>query len=425
MFRSLRNPTTGRPAPRRPRGRRFQVEALEGRQLLSIGGPSRISIGPGVEDNSANASAPDGRMVSAWVSQWQGSPQAIRAQLFNANKTMNGTEITVDLTPAGVVDSAPRVAMSANDKFVVTWSSFNKNNGLYSAWAELFSSSGKLIRKDLVGDSVAGSDKWSPDVAMDRYGDFTVSYLELYSNGTERVDAEVFDGSGFASRFITVDTSTPKIYFVQPRVEMSPTGAIDVAYNKSDGGPGFELELASFNGSTLLYRNGLAYQSVYPFQYAVAMNSSGGLAFALDYENVSNHNGNALYVERVTAAGKAYDFFAVDTSGTLLNNPTIACDPKSDQLVVAYDSYARDGVAGHTGVRVLEVGANDKTTGSYEFGVASAQFASPALSIDGSGNYFLTYSSGDGQSRNIWDNMGLLKDLVLPPANKQPPHILF
>src|SRR5271166_2457905 len=85
MIRSLRNLIGRRSVPvtRRRPAARPGFDALEGRQLLSISGPYQTNqYGSGTRYESANASAPNGAMVAAWVDSG-----SIRAQLFTPSKT--------------------------------------------------------------------------------------------------------------------------------------------------------------------------------------------------------------------------------------------------------------------------------------------------------------------------------------------------
>src|SRR5262245_36755399 len=119
-------PTAAGSRPRRPRRARVGLEALEGRQVLSVFGPELV-VNSTVrnESDSDTATAPDGRPVVVWVDEWSPADHDIFAQLYNADGSAHGREIYVERSDND--DRAPAVAMNANGDWVVTYT--EKVNG--------------------------------------------------------------------------------------------------------------------------------------------------------------------------------------------------------------------------------------------------------------------------------------------------------
>src|SRR4051794_5959150 len=86
---------TGPPA-RRPRRSRLELEALEGRQLLSLGSEFLVNTQATETDNASSA---NGQSVAVWVDPFSGTDHDIHAQLYDAAGQKLGLEITVDFSP--------------------------------------------------------------------------------------------------------------------------------------------------------------------------------------------------------------------------------------------------------------------------------------------------------------------------------------
>jgi hypothetical protein len=360
-----------------------------------------------VRDNSVNASSPSGLMVAAWVDHVNGVDQ-IRAQVYTSNKTWSGGEIVVDNAPLYSNDDSPRVAINNSGNFVVTWHNRNQANGTDTVWAAEYNFWGGRIHESMVGNQ-PGDAQFMPDVVMDSWGDYYVSYIASHANGSESVMVEAFDVYGYPSSFRTVDFADSGA-FSTTRIVMAPSGSLVVGYNtyNSDFGAwGLDLEGFSATGSRS-FSTIIAYQQYDPIEFALAANSWGGVAVARIAEN--GDGTSSLYLDRVDYYGNDYDTVGLDTSGATLYHPTIAADQHNDKVVVACDTSSLFNAPGWSGLEIKEVGANDSILGTYGIYPASSQWSNPAVSIDGNGYYFVTFADGgdSGGERDIWDYMGLL-----------------
>jgi hypothetical protein len=410
MSLSIRNLFGRRPAanPRRRPRPVMGFDALEGRQLLSLLGASRVNhVAAGVRDNSANASSTSGLMVAAWVDRVNGVDQ-IRAQVYTINKMWNGGEIVVDNAPLYSNDDSPRVAINDSGNFVVTWHNRNQANGTDTVWAAEYNFWGGLIHESMVGNQ-PGDAQFMPDVVMDSWGDFYVSYIASHFNGSESVMVEAFDVYGYPSSIRTVDF-TESGAFSTTHIVMAPSGSFVVGYNSynSDFGAwGLDLEGFSATGSRS-FSTIIAYQQYDPIEFALASNSWGGVAVARIAEN--GNGTSSLYLDRVDYYGNDYDTVGLDSSGATLYHPSIAADQHNDKVVVVCDTSSLFNAPGWSGLEIKEVGADDSIIGTYGIYPSSSQWSDPAVSIDGNGEYFVTFSVGgdSGGERDVWDYMGRL-----------------
>src|SRR3954468_2866780 len=104
----------------RTRKRRPSLEALEGRQLMSLGVESLVNTTTrNAQFESDNASSANGTSVVVWTDTFSNTDHDIRAQLFNANGTRRGSEVVI--SSSGLDEGDAAVAMDANGNFTVAW----------------------------------------------------------------------------------------------------------------------------------------------------------------------------------------------------------------------------------------------------------------------------------------------------------------
>src|SRR5262245_20648546 len=104
LFRHHSDDRIGRvaaPRARRSRRQRLALETLEGRQLMSLGQEFLANTKTlNDQTQSDNATAANGISVAVWRDEFSSTDHDIRAQMFNANGTLRGSEIIVDFTSA-------------------------------------------------------------------------------------------------------------------------------------------------------------------------------------------------------------------------------------------------------------------------------------------------------------------------------------
>ena len=391
-----------RPGPRRDRSRsrRPGLEALEPRVALSLGVESIVPTNTASDQwDSATASSAGGRSVVVWSHRISGSDTSIKAQLYDAAGDRIGGEIIVNDSP-GTVDGSPAVAMNSSGDFVVAWtrSSTSIPTTLFrnkDVLAARFDSTGTNLDGPNRHLPVAGTakDESEPSVAItdgDREGligwrgDFVVAYTLAYGETNTDVYARRFR-AGVPSWTAPVATSGANES--APSIALYParSGVVAIAFQQQAGGSDTNIAMArlSTQGSPIDMR-AVASTTNRELAPSVGIDANGYAVVAYEYEhNSSDHD---ICARRVSNAGMLGPLIAVESSTLFQSNPVVALQPTTGRFVVAYEA----GTGAGRSVAVEEFGADDSLLGSYN---AGSSRAAPAVSIDGQGNYQVTYTS--------------------------------
>lgn len=152
-----------------------------------------------------------GNYVVVWTTLNKISAQAqneITLQKFNTNDQKIGTEEIVN-TITAFNQEKPAIAMNASGMFVIVWASYSDFNSIYDIKARIYKNNTPIGNEFLVNTYTLGS-QTNPDVAIDDYGNFVVTWDSWYQDGSNKgVYAQMFDQNGnkVGSEFL-VNTTT-------------------------------------------------------------------------------------------------------------------------------------------------------------------------------------------------------------------------
>src|SRR5262245_41534584 len=384
--------------PGRPRRQQPGLEALEGRQLMSLGSEFLANTTTrNSQFESDNASAANGISVAVWTDAFSNTDHDIRAQMFNAQGFSLGSEIIVENSGADAV--LPSVAMDATGNWVATWQ--QTVNGQKDIMARRFSSTGAPLGSAF---AVANSTKneSDPDVARDASGNFVVSYTLQFSSTDLDIHARRFNSSGAFLQDISVATSGSEDA-TRSSVAMSSNGKFDVAYQSQLHGVAEEdILLNRYNAAGgLLGSNQVAFTTAREMAPSVSMDDFGNAVVAYQKFVGSDFD---IKARRVSSTGVMSS--EINIRNTLANEtaPTVAMKRSGGSFVVAYNSTT-SGV-GRT-VQVTEVNASNTIVAQHNL---AGNNNGAALSIDAGGDYLLTYTgiTGSNNDRNIHLRFGHL-----------------
>jgi hypothetical protein len=445
---------------RRARRARLGLEALEGRQLLSlIGTESKVNSDPNppvAQFESDVAASSNGMSVVVWTETFKDTdPRRIDHDIFaqvydSSGQKLNG-QISVDRD--SLDERHPSVSMDANGNFVVAYEKAVSSDTLlshaYSIVAQRYqfnpatrtvSHVGGLdgitvLQGDNgIGDFVTTSGR-DPDVAMDAVGDFVVSYTKVHtglSTSNSDILARRYDSSGTFRQELPISTEGASDE-THSTVAMSPDGRFDIAYEVLSSSGGFtnqniRVDRLSANGGLFEVQE-VAGGNTRVFAPSISMDKFGNAVIA--YQKLVGGDFD-IYAQRLTNAGFLNTDFVVSQAPNVQEtNPSVALRADGGPFVVVYETGLLVG-ATHSNtnrsVEVNEVTGSNVSQGFVNYG-ANPNNAEPAVAIDGFGFYQLTFTAGvggatDNTSEDIHTQLGTLntapkvQNLTLPKSVK-------
>jgi hypothetical protein len=383
----------------RTRKRRPSLEALEGRQLMSLGVESLVNTTTrNAQFESDNASSANGTSVVVWTDTFSSTDHDIRAQVYNANGSPRGPEIAVSLS--GLDEGDPAVAMDANGNFTVAWRQ-TQPGGDTNVVAQRFNSNGVALT-GVVQVGAGTFRETDPDVAMDPAGNFAVSYTRNTNNNNPDIFAKQYASNGVLLNVVNVATTAKAE--TRSSIAMAPDGRFDVAYQLQFSGSDDDVLVNRYGPTgTLFGTNAVATSGEREQAPSISMDNFGNavvayqkfdpgfLGFGGDWDikarRISGTTGNLVGGE-----------INIRNTGSDEVNPSVALRRGgSGGFVVAYD---RSGA-----VEAAELNGSNTVTAIRNAG--SSRFG-PAVSISGADFYLLSYTSNDAGDRNIRRRVGLL-----------------
>jgi hypothetical protein len=237
----------------------------------------------------------DGGYVVTWTSYNQdGSHAGIRAQLYNADGTMNGSEFQVN-TYTSSVQRYPSITDLSDGGFLITWESFGQDGSDYGIYAQRYDANGTRNGTEFRVNTYNYSGQMDPYVTSLADGGFVVTW-----------ESNVQDGSGY--------------------------GIYAQRYHADGTKNGSEFKVNTYSTS-------------WQTDSEVAALADGG--FVVTWGSSGQDNSTwGVYAQRYNADGtKNGSEFKVNTYGTLSQwEPSI--EPLSDGgFVIAWRSDGQDGSA--------------------------------------------------------------------------------
>ncbi|MBL4706468.1 MAG: hypothetical protein JKY54_18210, partial [Flavobacteriales bacterium] len=144
---------------------------------------------------------PDISMDSAGnsVVVWQGvdaDGMGIFAQLYDNSGNAVGSELAINTTTAGNLINAT-VAMDRNGNFMVTWSSMTQDGDHYGIFSRIYNSSGTAQTGEVQVNTTTAGTQDNSSVSATKNGDYIVAWTSFYQDGDQAgVYAQVISSAG-------------------------------------------------------------------------------------------------------------------------------------------------------------------------------------------------------------------------------------
>lgn len=199
--------------------------------------PTRVnSFITGSQRNSSIAIDEIGGFIVTWTSLGQdGSGEGIYAQRFDQFGFPAGVEFRVNQFVTGD-QRHPSVALDKNGDFVITWSGANQDGSGYGVYYQRYDRGANAIGGNLQANLFTLGNQYISRVAMDDDGDFVITWVSDGQDGDgEGIFARRFDnlGNPYEPEF-QVSTTTTGAQST-PGVAMNRDGDFVISWASSDG----------------------------------------------------------------------------------------------------------------------------------------------------------------------------------------------
>jgi hypothetical protein len=402
MFaRLLRRLPARRPARRTQRN--FSIEALEGRELLSLAAPFLVDKGRDLFPTNAYRTAPvvatssNGSSVFVWQqAPSPGGATEVLAQRYNAAGNPVGSRVVI-ATSHVAYSGVPSVAMDAAGDFVVAWTVADSSTDT-NVLAQKFNAAGLPVSA-LVSVAIGTFQEGEPAVAMSATGSFVVAYTR-WSNGGD-IFAKQYDTHGNLQNVVTVAATSAVEQ--SPSIAMTPDGRFDVAYLLSVGTmQPQDIIVNRYSASGGL----LGISGVGPFATGtliwsapIAMDNTGDAMLAYSKRDPKNENDIDTEARRVSPAGAIGPEIQVASAPLTAGPETpsgVALQPNGGPGGSFAVSIELPGFSGGTAIYngyVAVVDASNTVSRLYGFGIVGYQSSITANSASG---FLLAYTSPQG-----------------------------
>jgi hypothetical protein len=328
-----------------------------------------------------SAANSNGEFVVAWTDTWSPTDTDIRAQRYNSVGVKLGPEIIVAFSTAREHDAS--VAIDNAGQFVVTYTQDSGSDT--NVLAQRFDANGNILGAPVqVGVSVWKEQDAS--VAMDGQGGFAVSFTQVNGNtGDTDVWLKRYDAGGNLLQVLGV--STLSVAEGHSSIAMAPDGRFAVAWQQNYNGPDDDIWVRGYSASGVLASTyAVAFSSAHDITPSIAMDDAGNavVAWSSDFD---------IKARRIFAAPTAFGWMgpviSITSNGPVPSDllPSVALNKQGGTFVVTYSS-----TDSNTG-SVAEVSAFDQVT-TYHIGGED----NPVVSMDGFGDYLVTYVTTIGNS---------------------------
>ncbi len=304
----------------------------------------------GDQEDPAVAVSGDGDYVVAWTTYGQSGDSSIEgnivAQMFDSSGNTVGTQFIVNTYTDGN-QHQPDVAMDTFGNFVITWAGegLNDESGVFF---RAFDALGAALDEQMAVNEFTQSIQDEPSVAIDATGDFVVSWTSYGQDGDlDGVYARTYNSAGIATTNEFRVNSTWTNRQDKSDVAMDSDGNFTVVW-ASDGQDGsswgiYGQQFAK-NGTPLGSEFSVnTYTNDKQIDPAIAMASNGDFVVAWSSFG-QDSSGYGIFARLFNAGGTASngkEFLVNQTTQHWQMSPSVGMDIDGD-FVVSWSSFAQD-----------------------------------------------------------------------------------
>ena len=351
-------------------------------------------VGSAIQYLPAIAMDGSGNFVIIWEDYRNGSDNPdIYAQRYNSSGTPLDANFKVNDDVGSVSQGSPAIAIDGSGNFVITWHEYR--NGNWDIYVQRYNSSGTALGSNFkVNDDIGTADQLDPVIAMDGSGNFVITW-EDYRNGCNNPDIYAqrynFSGTPLGSNFkVNDDVGSVSQYL--PAIAKDGSGNFVITWH-DDRNFNYNIYAQRYNfsgtplGSNFKVNDDVGNATQHT--PVIAMDGSGN--FIITWWDYRNGNSD-IYAQRYNSSGTptGVNFTVNDDTGTTDQGvPDIAMDGSGNFVITWYDT--RNGGADIYAQRYNSSGTLLGSNFKVNDDVGTAWQYDPAIAMDGSGNFVITW----------------------------------
>jgi hypothetical protein len=365
----------------------------------------KVNDDAGTADQFDPAIAMDGsgNFVITWQDYRTVNNGNIYAQRYDSSGTPQGANFKVNDDAGTANQWYPAIAMDDSGNFVITWSD-ERSNYDYDIYAQRYDSSGTPQGANFkVNDDAGAVHQFDPAIAMDGSGNFVITWQDL-RNGNSDIYAQRFDSTGApqgANFKVNDDAGTAS----QAAIAMDGSAYFTITWRDGRNG-NTDIYAQRYNSSGTPQGPNFRVNddAVNARQYfpAMAMDDSGN--FVITWGDLRNGNSD-IYAQRFDPSGtpQGPNFKANDDAGNANQyDPAMAMDD-SGNFVITWGDLRNGNYSDIYAQRFDSSGTPQGINLKVNDDAGSADQYNPAIAMDGSGNFVITWTD----SRNGNDNLDI------------------
>ncbi|AMV29614.1 hypothetical protein VT84_34790 [Gemmata sp. SH-PL17] len=201
---------------------RFFANGNRNGGVITVANDARAEYDPDVAMDWA------GNFAVSYTLQYSANDRDVYVRRFAANGTAIGSNVVAG---SGLNEYSASIARTADGRFAVAYQIDRPSGNSIDSDILLnrYTAAGALQTSQAVANT--GRNEYSPDIAMDAFGNTTLVYEEAYANLDHDIRARRISNTGALSATMYVDGSTD--YEFAPAVAVNPsTGKFVVAYQR-------------------------------------------------------------------------------------------------------------------------------------------------------------------------------------------------
>ena len=341
-----------------------------------------------------------GSFIITWMDGRAVSRRDIYAQRYDTSGTPIGSNFSVNDNVQNTLHWSPAIAMDELGNFVITWEDY-RNIGGPDTYVQRCDSSGALVGTNFKTNDDYQADQTFPVMASDGSGDLVIGWLD-FRNRNADIYSQRYNsvGTALGTNFKVNDDSESAEQY-SPGVAMDVFGNFVVTWDDTRYGDHdiYAQRYSSFGslmGSNFRVNDDPGYaDQEYP---SVAMGGpSSNFVIAWDDYRSGDHD---IYGQRYDFSGAPLgpNFRVNDDGGSSDQRTPATGMDGSGGFVIAWDDH-RNGNCDVYAQRYDPAGNPLGANFTVNDDPGTAQQHSPALSVDGSGNFIITWE--DERNGNV------------------------